>query len=234
MNKNFGPSGHLFQQYDDLVVFFELTNSHMFITKITGCIQVDSELHVKLFHKWCSVPLPQWFHQGQDRRLSRKSMLENFPVYLELYIGKISPTFDELRKHMFTEKPVYSAEIVRYALLLRYTFIQLYRMLLEHFPLPSLSLLHKISSGTIDAVKCEQTLTNEGKISSDVCLMFDEMYLQKCEEYFAGNLRECNSEGELYKGLVSFMIVGLKNSIPYVIKSSQKLKSMLAGSRKNL
>ena len=29
-----------------------------------------------------------------------------------------------------------------------------------------------------DAVKCAQTLRNEGNISSDVCLIFDEMYLQ--------------------------------------------------------
>ena len=101
-------------------------------------------------------------------------------------------------------------------------------MLLEHFPLPSLSLLHKISSGTIDAVKCAEILRNEGKISSDVCLMFDEMYLQICEEYFAGNLVGCNGEGELCKGLVCFMIVGVKNSVPY------ELKPMLTGSRRNL
>ena len=30
----------------------------------------------------------------------------------------------------------------------------------------------------------------------------------------------CYDEGELYKGIVCFMIVGLKESIPYVIKSS--------------
>ena len=42
-------------------------------------------------------------------------------------------------------------------------------MLLEHL-LSSLSLLHKISSGTIDAVKCAETLRNEGEISNDVCL----------------------------------------------------------------
>ena len=42
-------------------------------------------------------------------------------------------------------------------------------MLLEHL-LSSLSLLNKISSGTIDAVKCAETLRNEGKISNDVCL----------------------------------------------------------------
>ena len=87
----------------------------------------------------------------KDCRLLRKNLLENFPVYLELFIENISPIFDELPKHMFTKKPVYSAEIVRYAL--RYTSIQSYRMLVERFPLPSPSLLHKISSGTIVAVK---------------------------------------------------------------------------------
>ena len=97
-------------------------------------------------------------------------------------------------------------------------------MLLEHFPLASLSLLHKISSDTVDAVRCGQTLRNEGKIFNDVCLMFDEMYLQKREEYFAGDLVGCNSKGELYKRLVCFMIVGLKSSIPYVIKSSSESK----------
>ena len=80
---------------------------------------------------------------------------------------------------------------------MNYTSIQSYRKILEHFPLLSLSLLHKIRSGKIDAVKCAQTLRNDGKISNDVCLMFDEMYLQKYEEYFAANLVTCNSEGEL-------------------------------------
>ena len=80
-------------------------------------------------------------------------MLENFPVYLVSYTERISAIFYELQNHMFSKKPACSAEIVRYALLLRYTSIQSYRMLLEHFPLPSLSLLHKISSGTIETVK---------------------------------------------------------------------------------
>ena len=186
----------------------------MLIPEVKGCIQVNSELHVKLFYKGCSVPLPQWFRQGQDCRLLRKSMLENFPIYLESYIENISPIFDELQKQMFTKKPVYSAKIVRYALLLWYTSIQSYRMLLQHFPLPTLSLLRIISIGT----------TNEGKISNDVCLMFDEMYLQKCEEYSAGDLVGCNSEDELCKRLVCFMITGLKNSILYMIKSSPETK----------
>ena len=46
------------------------------------------------------------------------------------------------------------------------------------------------------------------------------MYLQKCGEYFCGDLIGCGEDGNLYKGLVCFMIIGLKESVPYVIKSS--------------
>ena len=49
---------------------------------------------------------------------------------------------------------------------------------------------------------------------------FDEMYLQKSKEYFWGEMFVCDNKGELYKGIVYFMIFGLKDSIPYVIKSS--------------
>ena len=88
------------------------------------------------------------------------------------------------------------------------------------FLLPSISLLKKICSGAIDAVKCAQTLKNKWKISEDVCLLFNGMYLQKCEEYFGGDLIGCGEDGNVYKGLVCFMIAGLKESVPYVIKSS--------------
>ena len=60
----------------------------------------------------------------------------------------------------------------------------------------------------------------EGKISEDVCMIFDKMYLLKSQEYFRGEMIGCDDEGELYTGIVCFMIVGLIESIPYVIKSS--------------
>ena len=56
-------------------------------------------------------------------------------------------------------------------------------------------------------------------ISEDVVLMFDEMYLQKCEEYCGGKIIGANESNELYKGLLPFMIVGLKENVPYIIKS---------------
>ena len=46
------------------------------------------------------------------------------------------------------------------------------------------------------------------------------MYLQKSQEYFGGEMIGGDDEGELYKDIICFMIVGSKESIPYVIKSS--------------
>ena len=42
------------------------------------------------------------------------------------------------------------------------------------------------------------------------------MDLQKSQ----GEMIGCDDKGELYKGIVCFMIIGLKESIPYEIKSS--------------
>ena len=46
------------------------------------------------------------------------------------------------------------------------------------------------------------------------------MYLQKVEEYCGGSMVGANENDELYKGLVAFMIVGMKENIPYVIKAA--------------
>ena len=100
------------------------------------------------------------------------------PVYLRTYADNHSSIFEELLQYIFTKKPIYSANIIRYILLLRYTSIQLYKVLLQDFPLPSLSLLQKISSGTIDAAECANALRIEGKSSGDICMIFNEMYLQ--------------------------------------------------------
>ena len=40
------------------------------------------------------------------------------------------------------------------------------------------------------------------------------MYLQKCEEYFGGELIGSNENGELDNGIACFLIEGMKESIP--------------------
>ena len=141
-------------------------------------------------------------------------MLGNFPAYLLSQTENFVSIFLEFRGRKFEKRPVYSASVIRFALLLRYTSIQSYRILQKDFPLLSIRLLKKLRSGAIDAVKCAQTLKNEGKISEDVCLLFNEIYLHKCQEYSGGDLIRWGEDGNLYKALVCFMIVGLKEPVP--------------------
>ena len=85
---------------------------------------------------------------------------------------------------------------------------------MKEFPFPSLSLQKKITDGQPDAVKCAKSLKSQGVISEDAVLMFDEIYLHKCEEYCGGEIIGANENNKLYKGLLSFMIVGLKENVP--------------------
>ena len=91
--------------------------------------------------------------------------------------------------------------------------------------------IKKIGKGKIDAIKYAQALKKDGKISEDICLLFDEMYLQKCEEYFGGELIGSDENGELYKEIVCFMIVRLSPS--HVIKLSPEI-IMLRSSRPDM
>ena len=95
-----------------------------------------------------------------------------------------------------------------------FTSSTLYRLSMKEFPFPSLCLLKKITEGQLDAVKCVKSLKLQGMISEVVVLMFDEMYLHKCEEYCGGEVIGAKENNELYKGLLSFMIAGLKENVP--------------------
>ena len=61
--------------------------------EITGCIHDDSELHVKRFYKGCSVPLPQWFRQGQDLFYDAVHLLKNVRNNLLNFERFIFPSF---------------------------------------------------------------------------------------------------------------------------------------------
>ena len=79
-------------------------------------------------------------------------------------------------------RPPYSSAMIRFALHLRYTSLQSYK-LLEKFPLPSISTLHRIQAGGVDSLKAAKKLREKGHISSDVILMVDEIFLQKEASY---------------------------------------------------
>ena len=160
-------------------------------------------------------------------------MLHNFPSYIQNVASSIPHCLlDEMKERMYYKpkgRPPYSAEMIRYALHLRYTSLQAYKILLEKFPLPSVSLLNKIQQGGVDAIKAVKLLREKGEISTDCILMVDEMYLQKATQYQGGEYVGADEEGNLFKGIIVFMIVGLKKSIHMLFKPYLEQHLMVNG-----
>ena len=73
-------------------------------------------------------------------------------------------------------------------------------------------------------MKTAKLLRENGSISDDIIVMFDEIYIQKSEEYQGGESFGADEDGGLYKGMLCFMIHGLKSNIPYVIHSVPEIK----------
>ena len=173
---------------------------------------------MKLFFKGLSLPHPQWFRQGRDTRLSSKSMLQNFVSYIKIKSESSCTVADELQQVKLMKRPSYSSNTVRYALMMRYTSLPAYRLLLEEFKLHSVSFLKKLTSGKIDSFASLKALQDNNCISEDVIFFFDKIYLQKCE-YSGGESIGTDDKGSAYKGMVCYMVVGLKNNVSHVLKS---------------
>ena len=62
-------------------------------------------------------------------------------------------------------------------------------------------------------------LLQNGSMSQDCVLIVDEMYLQKRVQYHNGDYVGADAEGNLYNGVVAFLIVSLKTSVPCVVKA---------------
>ena len=223
ISEDFCPKDFTFFKEEKFILMYRLRiDEKTKIPLIHESILVDDSLHVSLSYLGYHVPLPDWFRSVHDCKLSKKSVLENFPRYLRSKGEEMNPILKELgdiQHYKPQGRPPYSSELIRYALLLRYTSYQSYKLLLEKLPLPSISLLKKLQKGDVDVLKCAEILLENGRICSDCVLMVDEMYLKKSSQYHGGNYVGEDENGDLYKGIVVFMIVGLMKSIPYVVKS---------------
>ena len=69
------------------------------------------------------------------------------------------------------------------------------------------------------SVKVAKMLLDEGSISQDVVLMVDEMHLQKATQFHGGQYVGADNDGELFSGIVCFMVVGLKKSVPLIVRA---------------
>ena len=61
-------------------------------------------------------------------------------------------------------------------------------------------------------------------MSSDCVLIVNEMYLQRSVQHHSGDFVGQDEKGNLFKGIVVFMIVSLKKFIPIVICSPSETK----------
>ena len=216
------PTGFQFKKDENYVWIYRIDFNETNFPSLKECIRIDRDLNVKLQHNGIPLPLPEWFINGHNAKLTRVSMLENFPSYIKNMVSENSNSIlKELeQKQHFKPKgrPSFSAEIIRYSLLLRYTSAQAYKLLLEKFPFPSFSSLKRIQKGDINSITAAKTLLDKGKLSKDVILILDEMYLQKGTQFHGGDYVGANENGELYKGIMLFMISGLKETVPSVVK----------------
>ena len=221
--ENHSPGGFCFSKDENSVIYYRLVFQSG-IPKVKESINISSDLNVSLSYQGIPVPLPEWLRTAKNCKITRFSQLCNLPPYIQNRIEDLSinEIFEEIRSLSLYKpqgRPPYSSKVIRYCLLLRYSSRQAYTLLLKELPLPSFSLLEKLSRGSLDALKVAKVLLDGDKISKDCMVLFDEMYLQKGTQYQGGRFIGANEFGDFFKGIVCFMIIGLKQSVPIVVKA---------------
>ena len=130
---------------DDHLMIYKLETSN--VPEVTYCIDVSSDLRVKLYHKNIPVPLPEWFRQGRNTFLTSKSMIVNFVSYLNERSKERNALLEEINSLAHQKHPTYSYNMILFALELRYTSVQAYKMLSKEMMPPSLTFLRNLTRG---------------------------------------------------------------------------------------
>ena len=68
-------------------------------------------------------------------------------------------------------------------------------------------------------MKAVKLLLEKGEIDKDIVLLLDEMHLQQEESYQGGETVGRAENGKLYKGVLNFMIVGIRKNVPFVVRA---------------
>ena len=212
--------GYTFQKYDDHVVFYHLETNVLNVPEVTDCMPVDRDLHFVI--------------QGLTFTFTTVvSSRKGLSLYEKKYDAKL-PKLYQIRGRADVQYSGRAQIQEKKNILVQcysiFTSSTLY--FLKNIPIinkrVSISFLVSTEKKS-DVVKCAKSLKSQGVISEDVVLMFDEMYLQKCEEYCGGEIIGANENNELYKGLLSFMIVELKENFFYIVKSIPERNIMVNG-----
>ena len=58
-----------------------------------------------------------------------------------------------------------------------------------------------------------------------IVLLIDETYLQKEVQFQGGEMTGCDNNGELFKSIMMFMIVGMRNNVSFGVKAILETKT---------
>ena len=101
-------------------------------------IKVDQSLHVQLQFNGHPVLLPAWFTKGRNATLTRFSQLNNFPNAIRVVSEETECSRSllnemlDISNYQAKVRPPYSSAMIRFALHLRYSSLQSYKLLLEN------------------------------------------------------------------------------------------------------
>ena len=143
---------------------------------------------IKLSFESSPVPLPEFITNSANCKITSLDMLINLPNYCknQSHNFDIDPVKEILNLCNYSPKAcTYSSHVLRFALQLRYISHAAYIILHRHMSLPSVRLLSKLKSNSIDSVKALCKLRYEGCIGNDVALLLDEMHLQQHVQFDA-------------------------------------------------
>ena len=233
LNESFCPAVYSFRKMNNHVWYIHVFFEEGDFAANVGSIAIDLDLHVKLYYKRFPIPLPEWFRKGSICKLKSVSMLANLASYMRNRAEETPKTIlMELNKLSFYKPQgrIYSNELIRYALMQRYTSRQAYNLLLDEFHLPSISHLKMLSKGGIEPIKALKLMIETGKVDcADCVILVEEMYLQKGVQYHGGSFIGAADDGNLYSGIVLFTVVSLKDRFLLLLKLAQSLRLPVNG-----
>ena len=154
-------------------------------------------------------------------------MTESFASYMNQKGEELSVVLKEFNNIQYYKpqgRPKFSSILIQFALMLRYISCQTYKLLLKELPLPSLSILKKLTSVEVASLKVAKLLLEKQAVCSGCVLIIDRMYLRKSVQFHSGNFVGQDEEGDFFKGVAVSMTVSLKKSIPIVTRSLPEIK----------
>ena len=126
-------NGYEYKRTEECIVFYwVIFNENTSFPPVCEATKINADLTIQLKCGGSTELLPKWMIQGYNGKLTLISMLQNLPNFIACAREKLPQSVvNELKeREMYLPKrcPPYSAAIIRYALLLRYTSLQAYKL----------------------------------------------------------------------------------------------------------